>query len=81
MSESVPNLPPTSDDYWEGAKTFKTLPVSINICSTHDKKNWIEHVGYINNHDGTIRCKYCPWGSKLPGYYRVIDERIVDLRG
>lgn len=81
MNDNVPTLPPNNDEYWEGAKTHIARPVRVDICSTHAKDNWISHVGYLDNHDGTIRCKFCPWGSKIPGYMRVINERVVDLRG
>lgn len=55
-------------------------PKKVDICSTHGKNNWKEHAAYINNNDGTISCQYCGWGSKIPGYMRVLDGKLIDLR-
>ena len=54
--------------------------VRIAICSSHTKDNWTKHEGYIDNKDGTIGCKWCPWGTFLSGRYRVHEEKIVDLK-
>lgn len=74
------DLPPSEDEVWEGGQIERHKPVEIPICGTHNKDNWTKHIGYIDNLDGTISCKYCPWGARLPGYMRVYQERIVDLR-
>lgn len=37
------------------------------------------HKDYVDNRDGTITCKLCPWGTILDGRYRVKDGSIVDL--
>jgi len=57
-----------------------TQRVPLNICPTHTKEEWTNHHGYIDNHDGTVSCKFCPWGTYLPGYMRCLGEKIVDLR-
>jgi hypothetical protein len=80
-SKKISNLPPNEDEYWEEAQTYQFKPRPIEICTTHTRENWKSHKGYIDNHDGTINCKFCPWGTKLAGYYRVHEERIIDLRG
>lgn len=78
--KNLPNLPPSNDEYWEDSEKIVSKPVSIKICATHTKENWYTHVGYVDNKDGTISCKYCAWGTMMPGYMRVKDEKIIDLR-
>lgn len=73
-------LPRSNDEYWDDAEKYREKPVSVKICKTHTKDNWFNHKGYIDNKDGTISCKHCPWGTQLPGYYRVLDGSVVDLR-
>jgi len=72
-------LPPSNDDYWEGAEKQSHTPVKVKICDEHFNEKWVSK-SYIDNHDGTVSCKFCPWGTRLPGYIRVYQERIVDLR-
>lgn len=79
MKIKIPELPKNSDEYWDGAETSLNTPKVIGLCATHFKK-WIDHEGYVDNHDGTVSCKFCPWGSILPGYLKVKDEKIIDLR-
>lgn len=55
-------------------------PVPIGMCETHSRRNWMKHDGYYAEVDGTVKCRYCDWGSKLPGYMKVKDGKIVDLR-
>lgn len=54
-------------------------PTPIGICDTHSRKNWMNHDAYIQE-GSTAVCEHCGWGSKLPGYMRVVDGHIVDLR-
>ena len=73
-NQKLSDLP---DEEFEGYKSsFKARP--IKICKTHSK--WMVHTGYIDNHDGTISCKFCPWGARTAGYMKVKDGRIIDLR-
>lgn len=72
-------LPPSNDEYWEGEK-YQHNPTPIAICATHGRDNWLEHKGYKTNNDGSISCMHCPWGTIIPGYMRVKEEKIVDLR-
>jgi hypothetical protein len=72
------DLPKNDDDYWEGEK-YVGNPTKIPICDTHGK-NWKEHIGYKDNHDGTASCKYCGWGFIVPGYLRIHEEKVYDLR-
>ena len=80
MKSKLPDLPQSEDKYWEGAETYRFNPIPVNICSTHGKTNWQEHTSYLDNHDGTVSCKFCSFGAKIPGYMKVIEGRIVDLR-
>lgn len=75
----IKELPSSDSEFWDGEK-FKHSPTEVKICKTHSRQNWVEHIGYIDNKDGTISCKYCGWGCFLPGYYRVLFEKIIDLR-
>ena len=61
------------------AQSFEK-PIEVNICSTHGKELWQSHEGYVQNADGSVSCIYCPWGCLVPGYMRVLDGKIVDLR-
>jgi hypothetical protein len=76
----VDELPKSEDEVWEDAQTMRTNPVRIPICETHGKDNWTKHVGYKNEGKGVITCTKCPWGTKIPGYMRVVGEKILDLR-
>lgn len=75
----VDELPSSKDDFWDGETAIHT-PRPIAICETHGAKNYMKHTAYIDNHDGTVSCKFCPWGAMLPGYLRVLEGRLVDLR-
>lgn len=74
-------LPDNSDnEFWGDAEVHLTKPRKIEICETHARTNWMDHRGYVDNHDGTISCKYCPWGGRVTGYMKVHEERVVDMR-
>jgi hypothetical protein len=79
MKTKLPNLPPNDDDYWDGADVQRNTPVKMGLCESHFKK-WEKHNGYIDNHDGTISCKFCAWGTRLPGHMRVYMGKVVDFR-
>jgi len=78
--KKIPSLPKSDDEYWEDAEKFQGKPVTYSICTTHAKDNWKEHNGYIDNHDGTASCKFCSWGFRLPGYLKIHNEKVFDLR-
>jgi hypothetical protein len=66
------DLPPTSNGkFWVDAETQHHKAVKIKICKKHS---------FIDNKDGTISCKFCPYGTRLPGYMRLYEGKIVDLR-
>lgn len=82
MSRKLKDLPASNEDHylWEDAEKYQqnnTKP--FNICATHSKENWTTHIGYIQNKN-EVTCKFCSWGTVIPGYMRVINEKIVDLR-
>jgi len=79
MKKKIADLPRSDSKYWDGAETHKSSPKNIPLCQSHTK-NWEQHSGYIDNHDSTVTCKYCPWGTMLPGYTRVVDGKIVNLK-
>lgn len=68
------------DSEFEGEK-YSGLMKAFPICSTHSRTSWKEHNFYVDNHDGTISCEFCPWGAKLGGNLRVHEGKIVDLAG
>jgi hypothetical protein len=55
-------------------------PIEVKICATHGKDSWQSHDGYIQNEDGSVSCIYCPWGCFVPGYMRVYNGKMMDLR-
>lgn len=82
-TKNLPNLPNSKDyrsDFWEGAETYTNKPVAIGICKDHTKTDWFKHGGYASDNNGGIICTKCPWGTKLPGYMRLLEGKIVDLR-
>jgi hypothetical protein len=76
--KKINDLPKSDEDFWDGDKIV-SHPIKMMICDTHGK-NWIDHVGYVDNHDGTISCRKCGWGCFLPGYMKVHNEKVFDLR-
>lgn len=77
--KKIPELPNSEDkSFWEG-EVIKHTPRSIDICSTHSRKNYMTHNGYIDRHDGTVGCKFCPWGGYITGSLRVIEGRLKDI--
>lgn len=68
------------DTEFEGER-YTGLMKAFPICSTHGRKNFKEHVGYIDNHDGTVSCEFCPWGGILGANLKIKDGKIVDLAG
>lgn len=79
--KGLDDLPASNDDeFWLDGERHHATPIKLPICETHGSDNWASHRGYIDNKDGTISCKFCPWGTRIPGWYRVVDEHIVDLR-
>lgn len=78
--QQLPDLPASNDEYWEDAEVIRNEPIDIPICAIHTKGTWMDHIGYIDNKDGTISCDVCPWGTRIPGYLRVHEGKIVDLR-
>lgn len=77
---SLKNLPKSDDEYWDGAEKVPYRPSRIEICGTHTKENWTDHVGYKDNHDGTASCLFCGWGFMIPGYMRIHKGKVYDLR-
>lgn len=74
-------LPKSNDkEFWEeSSEKYVSSPVVIPICKTHGK-HWKSHVGYISNGDGTASCTKCNWGFIVPGYLRIYEGKVVDLR-
>ena len=79
--ENLSELPPSNDlEFWGESQRFSHKAIPIKVCETHTGKNWMEHIGYLDNHDGTITCKWCPWGAVVAGYIKLIEGRVMDLR-
>lgn len=73
------DLPASNDkEFWEGETNLHT-PKPITICATHTSRKWMTQK-YIDNHDGTVSCIKCPWGTTLPGFMKVNNGKILDLR-
>lgn len=71
MNDKPINLPNSDDEYWEGAKTTRYAPKNIPLCETHD---------FMSENNGFATCTKCPYGVRLPGYMKVKDGKIIDLR-
>lgn len=81
MQKKIKEFPKSEDkEFWEDAETYRSKGVPMPICETHGKDKWADHVGYIDNRDGTTSCKYCNWGFVIPGYMRIHNEKVFDLR-
>lgn len=65
------------DSEFEGER-YRGLEKAFPICTTHARNNWREHVGYIDNGDGTASCEFCPFGARL-GRFRVVNGKIVSV--
>ena len=76
--KKLADLPESNDDFWDGEK-IRSVPQSIDICVTHSRDNYMDHKGYVNRHDGTVGCIYCPWGALLPGHLRVENGRLINI--
>lgn len=72
------NLEPLQPD--DGAESYTAINQRVQICPTHTKENWQTHIGYEPDALGGIHCTLCPWGTFLPGYMRLKDGKIIDLR-
>lgn len=73
-------MKPIDKDVYEGGEAYTSDKRPVHICKTHDRRNLLNHEGYIDNKDGTVSCMYCPFGAKLDGFLKVIDGKLVDLR-
>jgi len=80
-NKRVDDLPVSTDEsFWLDGLRMRQQAIPVRICPTHRKANWTLHVGYVQEPDGTLVCMYCPWGTRNPGRYRVIEGKLVDLR-
>lgn len=82
MQKKISDLPESKDkEFWEeNAESMISQLPPVPICSTHGKGNWKDHIGYIDNRDGTASCRHCSWGFRIPGYMRIHNGRVFDLR-
>ncbi len=79
--KNLSDLPESSDlEFWGEGQRSSHRAIPTKICHYHKGNDWLKEGGYIDNHDGTISCKWCPWGTTIPGYLKVVEGRIVDLR-
>lgn len=80
QKSKLADFPPSDDlEFWGEGQRHRHQVIPIPICKGHNGKKWLEMTGYIDNHDGTIFCKWCPWGTQMPGYIKCVDGRIIDL--
>ena len=77
--KQINNLPNSSDEFWDGEVNINPSPHWKTICSIHNEKEWL--VGeYIDNRDGTVTCRVCPWGTSLPGYFHIEGNKVRELK-
>jgi hypothetical protein len=80
MAQKLQELPKSEDtEFWGDGESIKVEPKPIKLCG-HTKDNYENFDNYKMNDDGTISCTKCGWGFLRPGYIRVKDGKIVDLR-
>lgn len=70
-------LSPIPNEEFIGEK-FPDIKGKVKICATHTKKKWLEGTYEMDN--GAIVCPDCGWGTRIPGYMRLVNGKIVDLR-
>ena len=68
---------PKSDDYiFEGGEHYTSIPIPLPLC---DHRDYMKGT-YIDNNGGTASCTKCSWGFRVPGYMRILDGKVFDLR-
>jgi hypothetical protein len=73
------DLPASNDDeFWGEAEKIIAKPTPIELCG-HTKDNFMDGE-YKDNGDGTASCIKCGWGFIRPGWIRIKDNKVVDLR-
>lgn len=72
-------LPKSDDEFWSDAEVHRNTPVPVDLCAIHFQ-DWTQGE-YTNEAGGAVKCLKCPWGTRLPGYLRCLDGKIIDLRG
>lgn len=73
-------LPTSNDQAFENAEVITAINKPIKLCELHTKDNWREFTDY-RFENGCAVCNQCGWGTPLAGYFRVLNGKIVDLRG
>lgn len=82
IDRHLDNLPPSQDEFWEGANTKTNRPVKLNLCEIHKKSTWMLFDNYnYEPKTNSIVCPKCGWGTRLAGYYKFYNGRVYDLRG
>lgn len=80
-SKKLSDLPESTDlEFWGEGQRFSHRAKPVKICYYHKGNEWMKYQGYTDNHDGTVSCQWCSWGSRIPGYLKVISGRVMDLR-
>lgn len=75
MTEIKP-LPKSDDEIFEGGINVPMVNIPLPLC---DHRDFMEGT-YKDNNDGTASCTKCSWGFRIPGYMRILNGRVFDLR-
>lgn len=59
-------------------EAYPDIKGRIKVCKIHNRDEWTK--GRYEMVNGEIICLDCGWGTKVPGFIRVKDNKIVDLR-
>lgn len=71
MKNKLPDLPASNDkEFWEDAEVMHHQPVYQKLCKTH----------FYTQNGNAASCTQCPFGVILPGYMRVFQGKLIDLR-
>lgn len=75
--KQISDLPGSDSEFWDGEVSVGRPSPLSPICTHHNKRDWLSGE-YIDNRDGTITCRSCPWGTNLPGGYRVEKGKVLN---
>lgn len=76
--DKIKPLPDSGHEFWDGEVHVAEKKIKFPICKSH--KNYMKHDGYRDNGDGTASCLICNWGFRMPGWIRIMDNKVIDLR-
>jgi hypothetical protein len=69
MKQKLDDLPPSIDEFWEGAEVHTNL----------EPKNMFDQVHYFERIAGhQAQCTHCSWGFQLDPGDKIIEGHLLD---